>query len=247
VPEPSNASAPPKERPLRGLRATLLSGSALVALSFFLPTFGGCWSVKPSEVFLSSFENPSELEPESDTPEARARELLRISSIRACLFFPYLHALLIACGALIAWRAQKSARTRAVAILAGLAAAGTCAALGVVWLGVDTHEGMNTEIFREPLIPVVLVSWLLTGICILFGRSAQDARSVLLWVAAAGTLPSAGWFAFLAANKEVDLAQNYGWLVAVAGLALMLLAGILALRVMRPPPGRHPANPPAPG
>ncbi|MBI3831626.1 MAG: hypothetical protein HY291_19050 [Planctomycetes bacterium] len=231
---------------MRGLRATLLSGSALIALSFFLPTFGGCWNVKPSEVFLSSFENPSELEPESDAPEARARELLRISSIRACLFFPYLHALLIACGALVAWRAQKSARTRAVAGLAALAAAGTCAALGVACLGVDTHEGPNTEVFREPLVPVVLISWLLTGVCILFGRSAKDARAALLWFAAAGALPAAGWFAFLAANQEVDLAQNYGWSIAVAGLALMLLAGIIGLRAMRPVPARPPATPAAP-
>lgn len=240
MPEPTNASAAPKERPLRGLRATLLSGAALVALSFFLPTFGGCWKIAPSDVLFESFKNPSELAPESTAPDARARELLRIHSIRACLFFPYLHAFLITFGALFAWRVRKSTPGQIVSVLAGLAAIGTCVALGVACLGIDTHEGIDADVFREPLVPVVLISWLLTGVCILFGRSAKDARAGLLWLSAAGALPSAGWFAFLAVNREVDLTQNYGWPIAVAGLALMLLAGILGLRFMRPEPKKPP-------
>jgi hypothetical protein len=240
VHEPTNASAAPKERPLRGLRATLLSGAALVALSFFLPTFGGCWKIAPSDVLFESFNKPSEMEPSSSDPEARAREFLRIGSIRACLFTPYLHALAMALGALVAWRERKTLRTEFVAVLAAVAAIGTCAAFGIACLGVDTHAGMDSEIFREPLVPVVLVSWLLTGVCVLFAFNARDGRAALLWLAAAGALPSAGWFAFLAINHEVDLSQNYGWPIAVAGLALMLLAGILGLRFMRPEPKKPP-------
>ena len=216
---------------MRGLRATLLTGSALLALSFFLPTFGGCWKFTPAGVVAEIKDD--DLKGEDRTSDAEERQRLRVESIRFAFICPYLHALLITGLALGAWRRETSGAGRAGLIAAGLAAAGAVVSTATVYLSVDPGKGEEGEVFREGLIPLLLIGWLVTGLCLLGARNARDGRFAVLWTTAAGALPSAVWFGVLFFHADVDLSQNYGWEVGAAGALLMLLAWLLGLRALR--------------
>lgn len=227
---------PPK---LRGTRATLLTGSLLLAISFFLPTFGGCFQISPY-AYLS---NPED-QPQVESTEDCTREWHSLQSLRAMLALPYLFALALAGGVVFNWRQQRTLRAWPATVVMLVAVLGMAWSAIVMWLTCDLKLWSTWTLNTEIMAVLTLVFWFCTGLLLLAARNAPDGPSALCWMALAGSLPMAAWFLFLQFVGDVTVHDNYGWYVAVAGQILLLTAGIVGLRALRRPQAQR-APPPS--